>query len=88
MDEVATKSEPHHTVEGSCSSSLSTPEPEGEVVIQDPVQRQKRKGGRKPVGTWPFLRRRGERIIDTPQSLPYFPQSFLLDYWICTGTRG
>ncbi|EGD84078.1 hypothetical protein H112_07764 [Trichophyton rubrum D6] len=49
MDEVATKSEPHHTVEGSCSSSLSTPEPEGEVVIQDPVQRQKRKGGRKPI---------------------------------------
>ncbi|DAA78341.1 TPA_exp: putative BZIP transcription factor (MeaB) [Trichophyton benhamiae CBS 112371] len=49
MDDVATKSEPHHTVEGSCSSSLSTPEPEGEVVIQDPVQRQKRKGGRKPI---------------------------------------
>ncbi|EFQ98121.1 MeaB protein [Nannizzia gypsea CBS 118893] len=49
MDEITTKSEPNHTVEGSCSSSLSTPEPEGEVVVQDPVQRQKRKGGRKPI---------------------------------------
>lgn len=72
MDEVATKSEPHHTVEGSCSSSLSTPEPEGEVVIQDPVQRQKRKGGRKPVGTWPFLRRRGERILIHRSLSPIF----------------
>ncbi|KAK2831994.1 hypothetical protein FQN49_006962, partial [Arthroderma sp. PD_2] len=49
MDEVATKSEPNNTIEGSCSSSLSTPEPEGEVIVQDPVQRQKRKGGRKPI---------------------------------------
>ncbi|KAM5473583.1 hypothetical protein MauCBS54593_002380 [Microsporum audouinii] len=49
MDEVTTKSEPNNTIEGSCSSSLSTPEPEGEVVVQDTVQRQKRKGGRKPI---------------------------------------
>ncbi|QVM08590.1 hypothetical protein D8B26_003275 [Coccidioides posadasii str. Silveira] len=48
-EEVAPKAEPPH-VEGSYSSAVSTPEPEGEVVVhQDPVQRQKRKGGRKPI---------------------------------------
>jgi hypothetical protein len=47
MDMVVPKSEPNH--EGSCSSSVSTPEPDGEVVVQDATQRQKRKGGRKPI---------------------------------------
>lgn len=51
--DVAPKPEPSN-IEGSCSSAVSTPEPDGEVVINpDPVQRQKRKGGRKPV--WPSL---------------------------------
>lgn len=49
MDEVATKSEPNN-LEGSSSSSVSTPEPDVEVVAQDVSQQQKRKGGRKPVG--------------------------------------
>ncbi|ODH49479.1 hypothetical protein GX48_04421 [Paracoccidioides brasiliensis] len=47
MEEVIPKSEPNP--EGSCSSSVSTPEPDGETVIQDAAQRQKRKGGRKPI---------------------------------------
>jgi len=47
MDMVVPKSEPNH--EGSCSSSVSTPEPDGEAVVQDATQRQKRKGGRKPI---------------------------------------
>ncbi|OAX77270.1 hypothetical protein ACJ72_08434 [Emergomyces africanus] len=47
MEEVIPKSEPNP--EGSSSSSVSTPEPDGETVIQDPAQRQKRKGGRKPI---------------------------------------
>lgn len=48
MDEVAEKAELHNP-EGSCSSSGSTPEPDGEVPVQEESQRQKRKGGRKPV---------------------------------------
>lgn len=48
---VAPKPEPNN-IEGSCSSAVSTPEPDGEVVVRpDPVQRQKRKGGRKPVSS-------------------------------------
>ncbi|OJD12018.1 hypothetical protein AJ78_07321 [Emergomyces pasteurianus Ep9510] len=47
MEEVIPKSEPNP--EGSSSSSVSTPEPDGETVIQDIAQRQKRKGGRKPI---------------------------------------
>lgn len=47
MDQVAPKSEPLN--EGSISSSVSTPDPEGEVLTQDVAQTQKRKGGRKPV---------------------------------------
>ena len=48
MDEVAAKSELANA-EGSCSDSVSTPEPEGEAAAQEASQRQKRKGGRKPV---------------------------------------
>ncbi|EEP82638.1 predicted protein [Uncinocarpus reesii 1704] len=48
VDEVAPKPELAN-VEGSCSSSISTPEPDVEVVPQDQAQRQKRKGGRKPI---------------------------------------
>lgn len=40
------KTEP--VLEGSLSS-MSTPDPEPEPLTQDPVQTQKRKGGRKPV---------------------------------------
>ncbi|KAL3470822.1 bZIP transcription factor [Aspergillus californicus] len=49
MDQVAPKSEPF--AEGSISSAVSTPDPEGlgEVLIQDVAQTQKRKGGRKPI---------------------------------------
>lgn len=48
MDHVAPKSEPLN--EGSISSAVSTPDPEGiEVLTQDVAQTQKRKGGRKPV---------------------------------------
>lgn len=46
-DSVVPKSEP--LPEGSTSSSVSTPEAEGEVPTQDVAQTQKRKGGRKPV---------------------------------------
>lgn len=55
MDEIVTPKpgHRHHRIvqnpDGSCSSSVSTPEPDAEVVVQDPLQRQKRKGGRKPV---------------------------------------
>lgn len=35
--------------DGSISSSVSTPDPEAEVLTQDAAQTQKRKGGRKPV---------------------------------------
>lgn len=52
MDDLATKPELNN-LDGSCSSSASTPEPDGEAVAQDTSQRQKRKGGRKPVGCWP-----------------------------------
>ncbi|KAL4810525.1 hypothetical protein BDV18DRAFT_58543 [Aspergillus unguis] len=47
MDQVAPKSEP--LMEGSISSAVSTPDPEGEVLTQDVAQTQKRKGGRKPI---------------------------------------
>ncbi|KAL2813503.1 hypothetical protein BDW59DRAFT_30900 [Aspergillus cavernicola] len=47
MDRVAPKSEP--LAEGSISSAVSTPDPEGDVLIQDVAQTQKRKGGRKPI---------------------------------------
>lgn len=48
MDHVAPKSEPLN--EGSISSAVSTPDPEGiEVLTQDVAQTQKRKGGRKPI---------------------------------------
>ena len=46
VDVIVPKAEPAH--EGS-SSSVSTPEAEGEALPQDVVQTQKRKGGRKPV---------------------------------------
>ncbi|KAF7164059.1 hypothetical protein CNMCM5623_008778 [Aspergillus felis] len=46
-DSVVPKSEP--LPEGSTSSSVSTPEAEGEVPMQDVAQTQKRKGGRKPI---------------------------------------
>lgn len=51
MEEVAPKPDHSHlqNPEGSCSSSVSTPEPDAEVVVQDASQKQKRKGGRKPV---------------------------------------
>lgn len=35
--------------DGSVSSSVSTPDPEVEPMMQDTAQTQKRKGGRKPV---------------------------------------
>ncbi|KAG2412254.1 hypothetical protein HFD88_009811 [Aspergillus terreus] len=47
MDPVVPKSEP--TLEGSISSAVSTPDPEGESLTQDVAQTQKRKGGRKPI---------------------------------------
>ncbi|KAL4991372.1 hypothetical protein BDW68DRAFT_4803 [Aspergillus falconensis] len=47
MDQVAPKSEPLN--EGSISSAVSTPDPEGEALTQDVAQTQKRKGGRKPI---------------------------------------
>ncbi|KAL4953839.1 hypothetical protein BDW69DRAFT_205607 [Aspergillus filifer] len=47
MDQVNPKSEPLN--EGSISSAVSTPDPEGEVLTQDVAQTQKRKGGRKPI---------------------------------------
>lgn len=47
MDAEAPKSEP--VLEGSPSSSVSTPEAEAETLAQDVAQTQKRKGGRKPV---------------------------------------
>ncbi|EDN04051.1 predicted protein [Histoplasma mississippiense (nom. inval.)] len=46
MEEVIPQSEPNP--EGSSSSSVSTPEPDGEILLQGAVKRQKRKGGRKP----------------------------------------
>ncbi|OJJ39229.1 hypothetical protein ASPWEDRAFT_36971 [Aspergillus wentii DTO 134E9] len=47
MDSVIPKTEP--IPEGSISSSVSTPEAEGEALTQDVAQTQKRKGGRKPI---------------------------------------
>lgn len=47
MDPVVPKPEP--LAEGSISSAVSTPDPEGELLPQDVTQTQKRKGGRKPV---------------------------------------
>ncbi|KAL4918535.1 hypothetical protein BDW62DRAFT_200663 [Aspergillus aurantiobrunneus] len=47
MDQVAPKSEPLN--EGSISSTVSTPDPDGEILTQDVAQTQKRKGGRKPI---------------------------------------
>ena len=47
MDPVVPKTEP--LPEGSISSAVSTPEAEGEILMQDVTQTQKRKGGRKPV---------------------------------------
>lgn len=46
VDAIVPKAEPAH--EGT-SSSVSTPDAEGEPLVQDVVQTQKRKGGRKPV---------------------------------------
>ncbi|KAK2757227.1 hypothetical protein FQN54_004741 [Arachnomyces sp. PD_36] len=46
VDAIVPKAEPAH--EGS-SSSVSTPDAEGEPLAQDVVQTQKRKGGRKPI---------------------------------------
>ncbi|WEW55207.1 hypothetical protein PRK78_000636 [Emydomyces testavorans] len=48
VDGLTAKPEPNN-IGGSCSSSVSTPEPDGEVVVQESSQRQKRKGGRKPI---------------------------------------
>ncbi|KAJ5760922.1 hypothetical protein N7520_008078 [Penicillium odoratum] len=47
MDSVVPKTEP--TLDGSISSTVSTPDPEVEALTQDPAQTQKRKGGRKPI---------------------------------------
>ncbi|KKK26868.1 bZIP transcription factor (MeaB) [Aspergillus rambellii] len=47
MDPVVPKTEP--LLEGSISSAVSTPDPEGEVLTPDVAQTQKRKGGRKPI---------------------------------------
>lgn len=47
IDPVVPKPEP--LAEGSISSAVSTPDPEGELLPQDVTQTQKRKGGRKPV---------------------------------------
>ncbi|KAG5295290.1 MeaB protein [Histoplasma ohiense] len=47
MEEVIPQSEPNP--EGSSCSSVSTPEPDGEILLQGAVKRQKRKGGRKPI---------------------------------------
>lgn len=47
MDPVVPKTEP--MLDGSISSTVSTPDPEVEALTQDPAQTQKRKGGRKPV---------------------------------------
>ncbi|KAL3250356.1 hypothetical protein ABHI18_011254, partial [Aspergillus niger] len=44
---VVPKTEP--LPEGSISSAVSTPEAEGEILMQDVTQTQKRKGGRKPI---------------------------------------
>lgn len=49
MDTVVPKAEPPR--DASISSSVSTPEPEADVVNRDVTQTQKRKGGRKPVRT-------------------------------------
>ena len=46
VDAIVPKAEPAH--EGS-SSSVSTPDAEGEPLVQDAAPTQKRKGGRKPV---------------------------------------
>lgn len=48
LESVIPKPEPPVDA-GSCSSSVSTPEADGDVIAQDSAQRQKRKGGRKPV---------------------------------------
>lgn len=47
MDPIVPKTEP--MLDGSISSTVSTPDPEVEALTQDPAQTQKRKGGRKPV---------------------------------------
>ncbi|KAF9891150.1 hypothetical protein FE257_005086 [Aspergillus nanangensis] len=47
MDTVIPKTE--SLLEGSISSAVSTPDPEGESLTQDVAQTQKRKGGRKPI---------------------------------------
>ncbi|KAJ5644736.1 hypothetical protein N7507_010747 [Penicillium longicatenatum] len=47
MDPVVPKTEP--MLDGSISSTVSTPDPEVEALTQDPAQTQKRKGGRKPI---------------------------------------
>ena len=47
MDPVVPKSE--LLLEGSISSTASTPDVEAEPSVQDQAQTQKRKGGRKPV---------------------------------------
>ena len=47
MDNIVPKSE--LVLEGSASSSVSTPEAEAENLTRDVAQTQKRKGGRKPV---------------------------------------
>lgn len=47
MDAVLPKTEP--VPDGSISSTVSTPDAEGEPLTQDTTQTQKRKGGRKPV---------------------------------------
>ncbi|PWY84578.1 hypothetical protein BO94DRAFT_104812 [Aspergillus sclerotioniger CBS 115572] len=47
LDPVVPKTEP--LPEGSISSAVSTPEAEGEILMQDVAQTQKRKGGRKPI---------------------------------------
>jgi hypothetical protein len=51
MDSVVPKPEPER--EGSSSSVGSTPEAEVEAFPQDVAQTQKRKGGRKPVSSFP-----------------------------------
>jgi hypothetical protein len=53
-DLVVPKEEPLE--DGFTSSSISSPEPEGDrgLTAQDAIPVQKRKGGRKPVSSTPF----------------------------------
>lgn len=89
MEEVIPQSEPNP--EGSSSSSVSTPEPDGEILLQGAVKRQKRKGGRKPVcrflsyclSFWPFYFII-HRTTSTTSSIysPVYPSFFYIYYYL------